>query len=489
MRLRWVVMGLAGPAAAIGLQSTARAQDTETFERLERTLREIEMSRQVGAADLEFAESGRLLLGGYTTFGFVASDDASSNTRILRQSDTKLWADFSMAGHEAYGRLRFNYLDFNSGDSFDGRGDNLEEPIADRYWYRFDYRTARLADAGKRPDDNFWFQGGRQFVNWGSGLALSEVLYSAQAGLELHNLEVMGMVGLTPSTGPIDFDSSRPGYDTDVDRKFMGVMFTYTGFDRHRPYLFFLDQQDQNDRDSRTILLLGTPFPTRYHYDSRYLGVGSSGEITTELFYQAEFVYEYGQSLSSSISPFAAPVAQTEESIRAWAGNARLIYAPRWGRPNGLRLDWEIVAASGDEDRQHTSNTFGGNLSGTDDRAFNSLGYANTGLVLGPNMSNLMSMRMGASATPWRGQGIFDKMRIGVDGYLLHKLDSDAPVSFTTTGGERFLGAELDLFIDWQIYSDLSLDVRYGLFIPGDAMPAGSDDERHFFYAGLNYAF
>lgn len=475
------LVGAAAPGAA--------AQDTDVYERLQRTLDDLERTRQVGAADLQFSESSRLLLGGYTTFGFAASDDSDGSTRLLRQSDTKLWSHFTMGGHEAYGRLRLNYLDFNSGDSFDGRGDNLEEPIADRYWYRFDLRTARLADTGERLDDNLWLQVGRQFVNWGSGLALSEDLHSALVGLEIHNLEVRGLFGQTPSTGPVDFDSSRPGFDTDVDRRFAGLMFTFTGFDQHRPYVYLLDQNDQNDRDGRTIFILGTPYPTRYRYDSLYLGLGSSGQVTSETYYQAEFIHQSGHSLSTSISAAGAPVAQSREPIDAWGAMGRLIYSPRWGRPNGVRFDFEVLLASGDDDRQHTSNTFGGNRAGTDDNAFNALGYANTGLVLGPNFSNLFSLRLGASAMPWRGQGTFDKLRLGVDGYLLHKLDADAPVNFTTAPGERFLGGELDFFIDWQILSDLSLDVRYGVFLPSDAMPEGNDDVRHFFYAGLNYAF
>lgn len=477
-------------AAAVGTSTPAApGQDPETLERLQRTLDELERSRQVGGADLELSESARLLFGGYTTFGLIASDDSTSNTRLLRQSDTRLWAQFTMGGHEAYGRLRFNYLDFNTGDSFDGRGDNLEEPIGDRYWYRFDFRSARMSETGERPEDNFTFQVGRQFVNWGAGLTLSEDLYSVVAGLELYSVEVKGLIGLTPSTGPVDFDSSRPGFDTDVDRQFIGAMFTFTGLDRHRPYIFILDQQDQNDRDRQTFFVLGTPYPTRFMYDSQYVGIGSSGELTTELFYQTEFVHQSGRSVSSSISAGGAPVPQTEESIDAWGATARMIYSPRWGQPNGVRFDWELLLASGDDDRQHTSNTFGGNRSGTDDNAFNALGYANTGLVLGPNFSNVFALRMGASTTPWRGQGIFDRMRVGVDGYLLHKLDADAPVSFPTTVGERFLGAEFDFFVDWQLASDLSLDVRYGLFLPGDAMPAGNDETRHFFYAGVNYAF
>lgn len=476
-------------ATIILFPPTGLAQDPQAYERLQRTLDDLERSRQVGAADLHLAESARLLIGGYTTFGFAASDDSSGSTRILRQSDTKLWSHFVMGGHEAYGRLRFNYLDFNSGDSFDGRGDNLEEPIGDRYWYRFDYRTNHLVETGERTDENVWFQVGRQFVNWGSSLALSEDLYAALAAVELHHLEVKGLIGLTPSTGPVDFDSSRPGFDTDVDRRFMGLMFTYTGFDEHRPYFFVLDQSDRNDRDRRTIFILGTPYPTRYKYDSLYLGFGSSGQLTTETYYQAEFIHQSGHSLSTSIAPSGVPVGQTSEPIDAWGAMGRLIYSPRWGRPNAVRFDFEILLASGDDDRQHTSNTFGGNRSGTGDHAFNALGYANTGLVLGPRFSNLFSVRLGASTMPWRGQGIFDKLRLGVDAYLLHKLNADAPVNFTTVPGERFLGGELDFFLDWQIASDVSLDVRYGVFVPSDAMPDGNDDVRHFLYAGLNYAF
>jgi hypothetical protein len=147
----------------------------------------------------------------------------------------------------------------------------------------------------------------------------------------------------------------------------------------------------------------------------------------------------------------------------------------------------EILAATGDPDRQHTSNTIGGNLAGTDDTAFNAFGYANTGLALAPALSNLLSIRFGISGLPARGRGIFDRLRFAGDFFILAKLDPDAPLNVVTTTGDRWVGLELDLILEWQVYHDLSLDVRWGLFYPGDAIP--NDDFRQFLYLGVSYGF
>ncbi len=58
-----------------------------------------------------------------------------------------------------------------------------------------------------------------------------------------------------------------------------------------------------------------------------------------------------------------------------------------------------------------------------------------------------------------------------------------------TLPGEQFVGGEIDFLIDWRITSDLNVDFRYGIFIPGEAMPDGEDDPRHFFYIGMTYGF
>ena len=128
-------------------------------------------------------------------------------------------------------------------------------------------------------------------------------------------------------------------------------------------------------------------------------------------------------------------------------------------------------------------------MSGTTDRAFNSLGYANTGLALGPELSNLLSFRLGASTSP-RIFGIRDdSLRVGVNGFLFTKVDEIAPLNFRTHTDESFVGGEIDFAVDWRITSDIGVLVRYGVFLPGDAMLPGRDDPRHFFYAGVTYAF
>ena len=80
-----------------------------------------------------------------------------------------------------------------------------------------------------------------------------------------------------------------------------------------------------------------------------------------------------------------------------------------------------------------------------------------------------------------------ERFRTAMDVFLLGKLDEDAPMSVSTELGERYLGIEVDFLIEWQLWNDLSFDLRYGIFIPGEAY--FTSDERHFGYAAFSYAF
>jgi hypothetical protein len=200
-----------------------------------------------------------------------------------------------------------------------------------------------------------------------------------------------------------------------------------------------------------------------------------------------EIVHEFGEGLSNSFDTATGlAVSQTTEDIDAWAGLLGVSYLLRDEADS--RIDLEVIGGSGDKDRFDSADTFGGNRSRTDDHAFNSLGYVNTGLALAPEPSNLLALRLGFSTSPLKGVKGFDKVRVGVSGFLFAKIDEDAPLNINTTAS-TFLGGEIDLFLDWRITSDLNAHVRYGVFLPGDAIPSGEDDPRHFLYAGLGYAF
>jgi hypothetical protein len=344
-----------------------------------------------------------------------------------------------------------------------------------------------MARTGQRPDFNVNVRGGKQFVHWGSGLTLSDSLYAALLEVEAGDFAVLGLAGITPSSDTVDFDGSRPGFDSDTERAFYGGMIEYRGWSKHRPYVSILAQRDQNDRDFAVFSSPFDDYPTRFDYDSNYFIVGSRGTFGAAWRYHAELVHEFGEGLSNSFDPTTGlGIDQTKEDISAWAGIAGLTYLFR--NQTDSRLDFEVVAGSGDSDRFDSSDTFGGNRTGTDDESFVSLGYVNTGLALSPEPANLLSFRVGASCSPFQDSECFRDMRLGVNGFVFSKIDDEAPINVGTED-DTFVGGEIDFYLDWRIKSDLFFNTRYGFFIPGEAMPEGEDDVRHFFYTGITYAF
>jgi hypothetical protein len=451
------------------------AQDADTLDRIQRSLEETLVRRYETTSGVTLTEATRFLYGGYFSMSVLGADDDFGSTRMLRQPDLRLWADVARGGHRVYGRFRFSYQDFNSGDSWSGRGDEWVWPLADLYWYRFDSRLDAQARRGEDPGFNLWFQGGRQQVDWGAGLTLDERLYSAMFGGEFRSFALTGMVGVTPQETTTDYDPSRPFFDTDTDRLFWGFIAECTAISGHRPYLFVLGQQDNNG-----IPLSGID----YAYDSTYIGVGSEGALSGRAHYHAEFVYEFGNSMSDPFRTFP----QTEEDVTAWAAVLGVVWIPPFGQEKALRFEAEILLASGDGDRVFANRTLGGNLSGTDDKAFNSFGFVYTGLALAPDLSNLGSLRLTGSLEPLGARTLgAGPIRVTFDLFLMMRMEPDGGVSFTAPAGNRFIGTELDFGLEWRAFSDATVELRYGIFIPGTA---GFDsDPRHFFYVGASYGF
>ncbi len=460
--------------------------------RVERILREAERDYALRAnPELGLGERALIDYGVLVNFSFLMVDDSAQNTHVLRQSDVQAYAHVSLDGvHEFFGRLRYTYRDFNAGDAFDNAGDEYVYPLYDRAWYKFDLQRAIAAYEGRNIDDNFTLKVGRQFITWASGLTFSEQLYAVDMHAELAgpDLVLRGLVGRTPSSSVIDFDASRPSFDGDTERLYIGGKVTYTGFQRHDPYFFVLTQRDQNNEDF--FILNPTPpgYPTSFEYNSTYLGWGSTGRLPIKnLSYAAEFVFETGRSRSTPyIQPGLIPASQTIDRIEAWA--ARLFLRYRFDDAADTELRFESVFASGDSDRDtDTSTTFGGNQRDTKDRAFNSLDGIGTGLAFGPPVSNLMMFRGGISSFPFRGIETFEKFRLGMDVYVFNKMDERAPLD-EPTGNTGYLGTEVDLAADWRVTSDVSMHMRYGVFFPGAAIE-NDKDERHFFYTGITYSF
>jgi len=468
----------------ISLVVTLRASAQSERERFERTLEQIRLQTLDRVAP-ELSADQRLLFdyGLYAVFDYLSVDDNRNENHVLRQYSLVPYARLNLDNaHEVFVRGRFTYRDFNDGDSFDNRGDELVDPDVDRGYYRLDLNRALTASGGKGLDGfNLVFQGGRDFVYWGNGLTLGTVLDGMSIGLTTGPLNISAVAGVTP-VRTVDFDSSRPAFDHNTRRGFYGGIATLT-LGQHRPFAYGIVQRDYNTFDTSTLGNVTTDFD----YNSYYVGFGSTGSLTDRLTYGVEFVYEGGDNKSNSFQidpPFLTPIQQTRDSIGAWAADARLDYLLADIRHT--RLSMEFLIASGDSDRFSTSDTFGGNRTGTSDRSFNGFGLVNTGLSFAPDVSNLMMLRLGASTFPTPDVQVTRRLQIGTEFFVYAKTDRQGPIG-ETTRESRYLGWEPDVYLNWQVTSDVSLALRYGAFFPSSDAFA-DDDLRQFFSVTVTFS-
>jgi hypothetical protein len=152
------------------------------------------------------------------------------------------------------------------------------------------------------------------------------------------------------------------------------------------------------------------------------------------------------------------------------------------------RISIEGIAASGDSDRGLTNTTFNGNAPNTPDQAFNGFGLLSTGLAFAAPVSNLIVIRVGGSTFPFPNSPGFRKLQVGTDIYSFNKENATAPIDEFTNPGVSHLGWEPDFYLNWEMASDITLTLRYGVFMPNTyAFP--SDKARQFLYAGTTIAF
>ncbi len=467
-----------GAVLSICLSGTALAQDRDIERRIEQRMRYADPLLAEADAAKSFAEKAIIDVGGFYSFTFLNLQDDTSNSRRMFQYDTTLYARAAWdSANTAFVRTRFRYRDFSPGDSFDERGDQWLEPFLDRYWYELDLRNT----SPSAPEDAIGFnvRGGRQFVDWGAGLTLSEVLYAVRPAISLGpRITAEALIGITPSDeSVIDFDASRSQYNSDTERAYYGGMIRASTDDGKTFYGYYLVQSDHNGYDTPRLPI---GVEVDFTYNSQYLGVGSYGNIGTQLTYEAELVLERGTSTSDPLRDL-----QTKEKIEAFAARGQLTYL--FADANQSRMQFETLFASGDSDRLVSTDTVGGNLSGTVDNGFNSLGFANTGLAFAPSFSNVMVFRLGASTLPLADAPPFTQLQIGADILLFAKLDQDGPID-EPTFNKAYLGVETDFYLNYRMTSDLSMGVRYGIFFPGAAID-GENELRMFILFGVTLSF
>jgi hypothetical protein len=435
-----------------------------------------EQVRQELNRELPADQRFNLDYGGWYSFYLFLWDDGVNSSRTYRQHDVRLWSSLSLdqGAHQFYGRLKMQWEDFNHGDSYGRNEDDFVGPNLDRGYYQFSLRQALSAYAHERVDDDFKVKVGRDFVEFGSGFALSQSLDQVLLTAELNKVEIQGLAATTVRSEN-DIDTSRPNAG-DSERNFWGTQVRYKGLEKHEPFAYFLYNEDQH-RDAWYTLL------KNFDYDSWYLGLGSTGELVRNLRYVGEWVLEGGRSYIDRRSIFEE---NRRAAIQAWALDLGLTYLSQ--RRMHPTVRGEYIFASGDPDRRGSpTNVRGGNTRGNDN-SFSAFGYRDTGLAFAPRMSNIHIWRTGGSFLPLETLKGFERFELGTDWFMYAKNRSQGAVSDVTADDPSgFLGWEMDYYLNWRITSDLSFTTRFGTFFPGQAF--SDETTRTFFLTGVTYSF
>jgi hypothetical protein len=482
-----VASSQAGPPPIPAGEEAALQGDkaTVTESDFQRQLDDFEYQTRV-EANPDIPPDQRLLVdyGAFAAYNYLSVDDPLQNTHILSDEELTAYALLDLdSAQQVFVRGHMSIREYGKGDDFGGIESAGEFSEVDQLYYRFDLQKYLGAYDGKVIQDDAAAKVGRQTVVWGNGLTFDQNIDGGVLDIDKGPFSFEGVAGqCIPDT--IDFDTSRPGFDSQTRRGYFGAILS-AQVDRNRPYIYFLSERDLN----RQLTANPSGVPTRFNYNSMYLGGGSTGYLTDHLDYGVEGTLEGGTGLSNSfVGNTSAPVKQQEDTIRAFAADARIDYV--FADPHNTRLTGEEIMASGSDYRfSSTNDTFGGNRPGKTDMAFNGFGLLNTGLAFSPDISNVLISRIGLSTQPLNQFELFRKLEVGGDVFLYDKYLENAPVDETTQSG-RYLGWEPDLFVNWQITSDLTFVTRYGVFFPGNEVGFASGDRtRQLFFTGVTLAF
>ena len=471
-RERRALVLVAGAAVILSLATARTDAQTppDTFLNQQRVIEETVRER----LDRELPADRKLELdwGGWYSFYLFLYDDGVESSRTFRHNDLRLWGSASLdeGAHQFYGRLKLQYHDFNTGDSFDGDDNDWVGPNLDRGFYQFDLRRAMKAYRNERIDWNLNLKVGRDLTQFGTGYALSLPLDQVLLTAEVGDFRVQGLAG-TMIRSMNNVDRSHP-HSGDSERNFWGTQISYTGFEKHEPFVYAYWNEDQLRRRP-------PDFGQDWDYDTWYIGFGSQGELVTNLRYATEWVFEGGDT-------YGHRQWLKRSDVESWAFDVVLDYLSQW--PMHPRFGGEYMFASGDQDRRFSpTDSVGGNTAG-DDNSFVGFGYRDTGLSFGPRLSNVHIWRTGASFTPFEEIDALEKLEFGTDWFLYWKNHRNGAVSDATADvGSGYLGWEMDYYANWRMTSDLSWTTRLGTFFPGKSF--SDQTTRTFLFTGFTWSF
>jgi hypothetical protein len=455
-------------------QGTVNAQDF-----VDRLLEDGRSSR-----DAEFPEIDETMyfdFGFWHKFGYYHYEEPGSflveHRHDLRTHSLYAWADLVLEKkHRFYGRLSTISLDYSKGDG--GLWDHkIYKPRLDMGFYEYRFEKQKGED---NPVKGFRFRVGRQLLRVGSGLTYSRVHdgLSAKTTLEILDINCFFAQSI-PSEDNID--QGKPGNNRQR-RNFYGTEIAVRYLPQHTPFVYVVLQRDRQGEKTKDYF-------ANYLFHSNYFGIGSRGSVGKRVNYHVEYIIGTGQRHPDALFSFLPP----KENIRAGGFDGKIEYLFE-GEYKPV-IAFQYMFGSGDRDRLTPTDTGPGrgNEPGTDDTSFVTFGHAETGYALYPLVSNLHIFRLSGSFLPLPRNETFKKLRLGGAFITFDKDRRGGAISIRKpqTLERKEVGWEFDMFVQWEVFSDLLVTFKWGHYQPGNAFPSSGGLRRQldYFYLGTTLSF
>ena len=383
----------------------------------------------------------------------VMLDKSGSSTLSMSATNLNVWARLTLPGDGAlFLRGRDTLMNCLYQKAYPAeKHKNLYD--LDAAYYEF-----------KPVSSGFSLSLGRKLYLVGSGTLLSGTGDGVEANYvsPLLQLKLFGMYTgfLRKDYNPYGLNSTD--YNVGARRLFAGGTLR-TNIGNQTPFLMGLYQKDYASNATG-------------RYDSWYGGAGIKG-VLSQADYFVEGYFESGKSYFND--------ATGKSSVTAFGAAASLNYYFKVITSPSVSAQYGI--ASGDKDRINTEAT--GNISGSDN-GFISFGYFPAGLALRPTFSNIQIFRAGAAFNPF--ERLSDHIRkITIDAkysYYMKCRKKGVINSGEATNNSYDVGHGIDTSLRWAPFSDFTVYVMYGLFIPGKAYST-REPKRNFAVAGASLSF
>ncbi len=224
-------------------------------------------------------------------------------------------------------------------------------------------------------------------------------------------------------------------------------------------------------------------------YNSFYISVNANGKIARNFYYNFEAVYQTGTN-AAYINTGSKLIVE-DKIIHSFSINARLSYF--FKHPTAPTINAEFIYGHGDKNAEFWEDTI--QIRDTRykfDHNFRAPNSPKLGYALEPKLSNLAVIIITNTVKPFGfvKNEVFSRfliesallifMRPIIKGavflpekdiYLKGGSDYDNPI-------KAYLGAEIDIFLKWQIFSDLNIELKNAVFIPNGTIHKNSDSDE-----------